>query len=136
MNNRVYLLATWIVLIICVLLSGCYQEGIDVEYHFPRRFKEIEIVADKEIGQTVDDVNGVVKVWFDKDGIARVKSFAFLERWHDKRLIVGGNRLKAFRFENEEIKQAKITTHIPGGGVTSKSIENGTKKIMNVVYLD
>jgi hypothetical protein len=115
---------------------GCHQEGIDIEYHLSRRLPQLEILVDYEEGQSVEPTGGVVKIVFDRDGKAVVSSFSFLERWHNNYLVINGNRTSAFKFVNVVIEQAKEKYRLPNGGITSKSIENGSKRLMDVTYMD
>lgn len=128
--------ASWPLLLATVaiiVLAGCHQDGILVEYHLPAKLTTFTILADSEYGQDISDVNGVVQIKLDNTGLARVESFGFQERWHSTAIFMAGQRVDVTKFESQ-VKQAKIKTRNPDGSVSSRSIKNGSSVIIELAY--
>lgn len=86
--------------------------------------------------QNVFVKNGIAKVYFDKDGLAIINTFKNLDRWHQDAVVLNGQQLSQFDVEVNyvELKMNTVETRLPGGGIRSDSIENGTSKIYEVRY--
>ena len=92
------------------------------------------MIADKDNGQDVSVINGVVKIKFDNAGVAKVESFSFSERWQRTGLFVNNRPINDAVYDTGEMHQATVVTRIPTGGVRSKSIENGSSITITVSY--
>lgn len=119
-----------------VFWSGCADNGIVVEYHIPSKLNKLVITADETNGQNVFVKNGIARVCFDKNGLAKINTFKTLDRWHQKTVVLNGKKLSQFNVEVNyvELKMNTVETPLPGGGVRSDSIENGTSKIYEIRY--
>jgi len=119
-----------------VFWLGCDHNGIVIEYHISSKFNKLVITADETNGQNVFVKNGIAKVYFDKDGLAIINTFKNLDRWHQHVVVLNGQKLSQFKVEVNyvELKMNTVETRLPGGGVRSDSIENGTSKIYEIRY--
>lgn len=119
-----------------VFWSGCDHNGIIIEYHIPSKLSKLVITVDETNGQNVFVKNGIAKVYFDKDGLAIINTFKNLDRWHQDAVVLNGQQLSQFDVEVNyvELKMNTVETRLPGGGIRSDSIENGTSKIYEVRY--
>lgn len=129
-------IAPCVTLAALVFWTGCGHNGIIIEYHIPSKLNKLVITADQVNGQDVVVKNGVAKVKFDKDGFAKVKTFKVIDGWAQDVVVINGKKLSQIDVDVTyvELKLNSVQTRLPGGGVRSDSIENGTSKIYEVIY--